>query len=283
MEATTTVPQTATEGPRRAGECTTSACRSTTTCRRSTSTRTSSSRRCSRSSATRRSRQPGGRLRHARLVPDPHGHPRRRAAPLPRGRPVPSTRSRADRWLGEGPVMGIPKEALGEITAADLEATGMEVRAGATSSPSTRAGTTATSVPASIAKARSSTWSGGPACARSPRTWLVDARHRDRDDRRARDRQRRPHAVRRRHAREPQDPVRAEHPGRRGPGRRARRGDRPALPDLVRARSLQAAATRSRCAPSRSRSTDGRPQHRRPPAAVGARGHDRGLVDVRRA
>jgi arylformamidase len=35
-----------------------------------------------------------------------------------------------DRWLGEGPVLPIPKEAMGEITAADLEATGMEVRAG---------------------------------------------------------------------------------------------------------------------------------------------------------
>jgi kynurenine formamidase len=35
-----------------------------------------------------------------------------------------------DRWLGEGPVMAIPKDALGEVTAADLEATGMEVRPG---------------------------------------------------------------------------------------------------------------------------------------------------------
>jgi len=35
-----------------------------------------------------------------------------------------------DRWFGEGPVMSIPKEAFGEVTAEDLEATGMEVRAG---------------------------------------------------------------------------------------------------------------------------------------------------------
>ena len=35
-----------------------------------------------------------------------------------------------DRWLGEGPVMSIPKEPFGEVTAADLEATGMEVRPG---------------------------------------------------------------------------------------------------------------------------------------------------------
>ena len=36
----------------------------------------------------------------------------------------------ADRWLGEGPVMGIPKEPFGEVTAEDLERTGMEVRPG---------------------------------------------------------------------------------------------------------------------------------------------------------
>jgi kynurenine formamidase len=35
-----------------------------------------------------------------------------------------------DRWLGEGPVMAIPKQRFGEVTAADLEATGMEVRRG---------------------------------------------------------------------------------------------------------------------------------------------------------
>ena len=35
-----------------------------------------------------------------------------------------------DRWLGEGPVMSIPKEPFGEVTAEDLEATGMEVRPG---------------------------------------------------------------------------------------------------------------------------------------------------------
>jgi len=35
-----------------------------------------------------------------------------------------------DRWLGEGPVIGIPKDALGVITANDLEDTGMEVRPG---------------------------------------------------------------------------------------------------------------------------------------------------------
>jgi kynurenine formamidase len=36
----------------------------------------------------------------------------------------------ADRWFGEGPVIDIPKEALGEVTAEDLESTGMEVRPG---------------------------------------------------------------------------------------------------------------------------------------------------------
>lgn len=36
----------------------------------------------------------------------------------------------ADRWLGEGPVLHIPKGPAEDITAADLEATGMEVRAG---------------------------------------------------------------------------------------------------------------------------------------------------------
>jgi len=36
----------------------------------------------------------------------------------------------ADRWLGEGPVMSIPKDAFGEITAEDFERTGMEVRPG---------------------------------------------------------------------------------------------------------------------------------------------------------
>src|SRR5579862_9514954 len=35
-----------------------------------------------------------------------------------------------DRWLGEGPVMSIPKEAFGEVTAEDLERTGLEVRPG---------------------------------------------------------------------------------------------------------------------------------------------------------
>lgn len=36
----------------------------------------------------------------------------------------------ADRWLGEGPVIAIPKEPMGEITAAELEDSGMEVRPG---------------------------------------------------------------------------------------------------------------------------------------------------------
>jgi kynurenine formamidase len=35
-----------------------------------------------------------------------------------------------DCWLGEGPVMHVPKEACGEVTAEDLERTGMEVRRG---------------------------------------------------------------------------------------------------------------------------------------------------------
>src|SRR5579862_2438635 len=36
----------------------------------------------------------------------------------------------ADRWLGEGPVISIPKEALGEVTAQDLERAAIEVRPG---------------------------------------------------------------------------------------------------------------------------------------------------------
>jgi kynurenine formamidase len=36
----------------------------------------------------------------------------------------------ADRWLGEGPVLHVPKDALQDITAADLEAGGAEVRPG---------------------------------------------------------------------------------------------------------------------------------------------------------
>ena len=35
-----------------------------------------------------------------------------------------------DRWLGEGPVLSIPKGPAEDITAADLEATGMEVQPG---------------------------------------------------------------------------------------------------------------------------------------------------------
>src|SRR5947209_9899359 len=35
-----------------------------------------------------------------------------------------------DRWFGEGPVLSIPKGPAEDITAADLEATGMEVRPG---------------------------------------------------------------------------------------------------------------------------------------------------------
>jgi kynurenine formamidase len=35
-----------------------------------------------------------------------------------------------DRWLGEGPVLSIPKGPCEDITAADLEAAGMEVRPG---------------------------------------------------------------------------------------------------------------------------------------------------------
>lgn len=36
----------------------------------------------------------------------------------------------ADRWLGEGPVLGIPKGPAEDITVADLEASGLEVRPG---------------------------------------------------------------------------------------------------------------------------------------------------------
>lgn len=35
-----------------------------------------------------------------------------------------------DRWLGEGPVMRVSKDACGEVSAEDLERTGMEVRRG---------------------------------------------------------------------------------------------------------------------------------------------------------
>jgi len=78
-----------------------------------------------------------------------------------------------DRWLGEGPVMGIPKEAFGEVTAADLEATGMEVRPGDIVAINT-GWHHRYSPPGVDAEAAKTYMETGPGLCRESAQWLVD-------------------------------------------------------------------------------------------------------------
>ena len=143
-----------------------------------------------------------------------------------------------DRWLGEGPVIGVPKGPGEVVTAADIEASGMEVRPGDLVAFNTGWHHRYCGPATDPIAARTYMEEAPGLCEESAR-WLVEhgvktvlvdtpaldaCIHMPYGDSLARDA---PGAVRR------------EHPRGRGPRRRPRPGHGEALPHLVRARPLR--------------------------------------------